>query len=94
MAPQLHEATSMVEILDLGHGNYTSEHGEVSLHPSQNSLSLSGWRSPTAVGLMIAVGTASGRGCFLVLEKSIWCTGPTSVHNRYIVVKYSDAYKK
>jgi hypothetical protein len=34
------------EILDLGHGNCTSERGEVPLHPSQNSLSLSGWRSP------------------------------------------------
>jgi hypothetical protein len=34
------------EILDLGHGNCTSERGEVLLHPSQNSLSLSGWRSP------------------------------------------------
>jgi hypothetical protein len=34
------------EILDLGHGNCTSEHGEVSLHPSQKYLSLSDWRSP------------------------------------------------
>jgi hypothetical protein len=76
------------EILDLDHGNHTSEHGEVPLHLSQHSLSLSGWRSPT-----VAVGTASGRGRRLVLEKSVERTGPTSVHNRYIVVRYFDTHK-
>jgi hypothetical protein len=34
------------EILDLGHGYCASERSEVALHSSQNSLSLSGWRSP------------------------------------------------
>jgi hypothetical protein len=34
------------EILDLDHGNYTSENNEVLLHPSQKYLGLSGWRSP------------------------------------------------
>jgi hypothetical protein len=84
------------EILDLGHGHCTSEHGEVPLHPSQHSLSLSGWRSPCCLLLLgptTAVGAASGRGRRLLLAKSVGCTGPTSVHNRYIVVRYSGTHK-
>jgi hypothetical protein len=45
------------------------------------------------VGLAAAAGTASGQGRHLVLEKSIRCTGPTYVHNRYIVFRYSDSHK-
>jgi hypothetical protein len=47
----------------------------------------------TAAGPMAAAGTASGRGCRLVLEKFVGHIGPTSVHNRYIVVKYSVSHK-
>jgi hypothetical protein len=54
---------------------------------------------PVAVGPSTAAGTASGRGRRLVLEKSVGCTGPTSVHNRYIVVNTlihikNDIYKR
>jgi hypothetical protein len=75
------------EILDLGHGNCTSECGEVPLHPSQNSLSLSSWRSPCGCwSVNYCCWYCLWSRMFLVLEKSIGCTGPTSVHNRYIVV--------
>jgi hypothetical protein len=58
------------------------------------SASLAGGPPPAAVaGPTTAAGTASGRGCRLVLEKSVGCTGPTSVHNRYIVVRYSGTHK-
>jgi hypothetical protein len=49
------------------------------------SASLAGG-PPAAAGTPNAAGTASGRGRHLVLMKSVRCTGPTSVHNRYIDV--------
>jgi hypothetical protein len=65
----------------------------LSTHLKTLSASLAGG-PPAAASLTNVVGTASGQGCCLFLEKSIGCTGPTSVHNIYIVVKYSDTYKK
>jgi hypothetical protein len=47
----------------------------------------------STAGLSDAIGTTLGRGCCLVLEKFVGCTGPTSVHNRHIVVRYSDSHK-
>jgi hypothetical protein len=60
-----------------------------------NTLSASPAGGPpaAAAGPVAAAGPASGRGCRLVLEKSVGCTGPTSVHNRYIVVRYSGTHK-
>jgi hypothetical protein len=59
------------------------------------NLSASPTGGPLAVvSSLVASCTASGRGCRLVLTKSIGRTGPTFVHNIYIVVKYSDAHKK
>ena len=57
------------------------------------SASLAGGPPATVDGPVAAFGTASGQGHHLVLEKSTGCTGPTSVHNRYIVVRYSDTHK-
>jgi hypothetical protein len=60
-----------------------------------NTLSASPAGGPPVVvaGPTAAAGPASGRGRHLVLEKSVGCTGPTSVHNRYIVVRYSGTHK-
>jgi hypothetical protein len=74
---------SQGEILDLSHRNNTSEHSEVALHSSQDSVSLSGWGSPCSCWSSCHVGPASGRGHRRVLAKSVGHTGPTSVHNRY-----------
>jgi hypothetical protein len=41
---------------------------------------------PVVVGPSTVVGPASGRGRHRVLTKSVGCTGPTSVHNRYMKV--------
>jgi hypothetical protein len=48
------------------------------------SASPAGGPPATAVvaGPTAAAGTASGRGRRLVLEKSVGCTGPTSVHKQ------------
>jgi hypothetical protein len=66
-----------------------------------NALSTSPSRGPpaTTASLTVATAAASGQGCRLLFAKSIGHTGPTSVHNRYIVVKYygthkNDIYKK
>jgi hypothetical protein len=60
-----------------------------------NTLSASPAGGPpvAVVGLTTMAGPASGQGRRLVLEKSVGCTGPTSVHNRYIVVRYSGTHK-
>jgi hypothetical protein len=60
-----------------------------------NILLASPTRGPLAVvvGPTTMGGLASGRGRLLVLEKYVRCTGPTYVHNRYIVVKYSGTHK-
>jgi hypothetical protein len=55
--------------------------------------SIGGPSAATAAGLAAMAGTAFGRGRHLVLEKSAGCTGPTYVHNRYIVVRYSGTHK-
>jgi hypothetical protein len=57
------------------------------------SASLDGGPLATVDGLVAVVGTASGRGHRLVLEKSSRCTGPTSIRNRYTIVRYSDTHK-
>jgi hypothetical protein len=50
---------------------------------------------PLAVtGPPATVGSAFGQGRHLVLVKLTGCTGPTSTHNRYIAVRYSDAQNK
>jgi hypothetical protein len=64
-----------------------------STHLKTLSASPAGGPPAVVVGPTAVVGTASGRGRRLVLEKSVGCTGPTSVHNRYIVVRYSDSHK-
>jgi hypothetical protein len=60
-----------------------------------NTLSASLVGGPPAVvaGPTTAVGPAFGRGHRLILEKSVGRTGPTSVHNRYTVVRYSGTHK-
>jgi hypothetical protein len=57
------------------------------------SASLAGGPLATVDGPVAAVGTASGGGHHLVLEKSSRCTGPTSIRNRYTIVRYSDTHK-
>jgi hypothetical protein len=61
-----------------------------------NTLLDSPARGPltTVVDPAAAAGPASGRGCRLVLEKSVGCTGPTSIHNRYSGIQQNDIYKK
>jgi hypothetical protein len=50
---------------------------------------------PVAVGGMAApAGPSSSRGHGLVLEKSTGRTGPTSIHKKYISVRYSGIQKK
>jgi hypothetical protein len=44
-------------------------------------------------GLPTAIGTSLSRGRRLALKKFAGHTGPTSVHNRHIVVRYSDSHK-
>jgi hypothetical protein len=66
-----------------------------------NTLSASPDGAPPAivVGPTAATGPASGQGHCLIFEKSVGCTSPISIHNRYISVRYSgiqknDIYKK
>jgi hypothetical protein len=54
------------------------------------TLSVSLARGPLAA--IVASGTSS-RERRLVLEKFVGCTSPTSVHRRYIVVRYFDTHK-
>jgi hypothetical protein len=60
-----------------------------------NTLSASPTGGPpiAAVGPVAAASPTSGQGRRLVLVKNDGRTGPTSVHNRYIVLKYSDTHK-
>jgi len=60
-----------------------------------NTLSTSPAGGPLVVVVvpMDATGPASGRGCHLVLEKFVGPTSPTSIHNRYIIVKYFGIHK-
>jgi hypothetical protein len=60
-----------------------------------NTLSSSPAGGPPAIatGPIVVVGPASSRGCHLVLEKSVGHAGPTSVHKRYIVFRYSGTHK-
>jgi hypothetical protein len=83
------------EILDLCHRDYASERGEVPLHHLNNlPTSLAGGPPTTVASSVATVGTSSSRGHRLVLKKSVGRTSPTSVHNRYIVVRYYDSHKK
>jgi hypothetical protein len=61
-----------------------------------NTLSVSSTGGPPAATVVPAapVGPASGRGRRLVVEKSVGWTSPTSVHNRYVSVRYSGIQKK
>jgi hypothetical protein len=68
---------------------------------SLNTLSTFLTRGPPAAvaGLKAPAGPTSSQGRPLVLEKSAGLIGPTSVHNRYVSVRYSgiqknDIYKK
>jgi hypothetical protein len=58
------------------------------------SASLAGGPPAAAAGLEAPAGPASGRGHRLVLEKSAGRTSPTSVHNKYVSVRYSGIQKK
>jgi hypothetical protein len=60
-----------------------------------NTLLASPDGAPPAVVTVPVAATslAFGQGCYLVLDKSTGCTGPTSVHNRYISVRYSGIQK-
>ena len=46
-----------------------------------------------STGPMAVVGAASSQGRCLLLVKSVGRTSPTYVHNKYIVVRYSDTHK-
>jgi hypothetical protein len=60
-----------------------------------NTLLASSARGPpAATGLPAAGGPASGRGRHLFLMKFARCTGPTSSHNKHLIVIYSGIYKK
>jgi hypothetical protein len=64
-----------------------------STHIKTLLASLVGGPPVVTAGLMTVAGTASGRGHRLVLEKFFVCVGPTSAHNRYIIVRYFDTHK-
>jgi hypothetical protein len=70
-----------------------------STHLNTISASMVGGPPVVVAGPTTHVGPTSGRGCRLVLEKSVGHTGPTSIHNRYVSFRYSgipknDIYKE